>query len=105
MFEKQRRGVLLTLNRPRVLNAMNRQLKDELHAALELARDDEEIRAVVITGAGGVFSAGDDLNESLPGPTAWPYGIPEQSALCQVYDELREGAREEKIDRQLYRWQ
>ncbi len=105
LFEPQRHGVLITLNRPTVLNAMNRLLKDELQAAFELARDDEEIRAVVITGAGSAFSVGDDLNETLTGPTAWPYGIAENSALVDVYDQVREGARKEKIDRQLYRWQ
>ena len=105
VFEKRRRGVLITLNRPSVLNAMNRQLKDELQAALELAKEDQEIRAVVITGAGAAFSVGADLNETLTGPTAWPYGIAENSALWRVYDELRDAARKEKIDRQLYRWQ
>ena len=105
LYEKQRRGVLITLNRPSVLNAMNRRLKDELHAAIELAKDDEEIRAVVITGAGTTFSVGDDLNETLTGPTAWPYGIAENSALGRVYDDLRDAARKEKIDRQLFRWQ
>jgi enoyl-CoA hydratase/carnithine racemase len=105
LFEKQRRGVLITLNRRSVLNAMNRQLKDELQAALEIARDDEEIRAVVITGAGDAFSVGDDMNEPAMGPTAWPYGIPEGSSLGHVYDQLRDRAREEKLDRQLYRWQ
>jgi len=105
LFEKQRRGVLITLNRPSLLNAMNRLLKDELQTALELAKGDEEIRAVVITGAGGSFSVGDDLSESVAGSTAWPYGIPQNSALVDVYDELRDGAHREKIDRQLYRWQ
>ena len=104
LFEKQRRGVLITLNRPNVLNAMNRLLKDELDAALALTRDDEAIRAVVITGAGGSFSVGDDLSESTAGPTAWPYGIPENSALVDAYDGLRNAARKDKIDRQLYRW-
>jgi len=84
-------------------------MKDELRAALELARDDEEIRAVVITGAGAAFSSGDDMNESMAGagagPTEWPYGMPEGSALVDVYDRLRERARQEKIDEQLYRWQ
>jgi enoyl-CoA hydratase/carnithine racemase len=75
LFEQQRRGVLITLNRPTALNAMNRLLKDELQAALELAKDDEEIRAVVITGAGASFSTGDDMSESVTGLTAWPYGI------------------------------
>ena len=105
LFEQQRRGVLITLNRPTALNAMNRLLKDELQAALELAKDDEEIRAVVITGAGASFSTGDDMSESVTGPTAWPYGIPQNNSLVDVYDGLRDGARREKIDRQLYRWQ
>jgi enoyl-CoA hydratase len=109
LFEKQRRGVLITLNRPALRNAMNRQMKDELRGALDSARGDEEIRAVVITGAGAAFSSGDDMNESLAGPgagpIAWPYGIPEGSALVDVYDRLRERMRREKIDGQLYRWQ
>ncbi len=105
LFEKQRRGVLLTLNRPALRNAVNRRMKDELREALQRARDDEEIRAVVITGAGTAFSSGDDMNESLGGPTAWPYGIPEGSALVDVYDQWRERARREKLDEQLYRWQ
>ena len=109
LFEKQRRGVLISLNRPALCNALNRQMKAELRGALELARDDEEIRAVVITGAGAAFSSGDDMNESMAGsgagPTAWPYGIAEGSALVDVYDELRERARHEKIVEQLYRWQ
>ncbi len=105
IFEKQRRGVLITLNRPALRNALNRRMKDELRAALELAREDAEIRAVVITGAGAAFSSGDDMNELPAGPTAWPYGIPEGSALVEVYDELRERARHEKIDEQIYRWQ
>ncbi len=46
---------------------LTEQMKDELRAALELARDDEAIRAVVLTGAGGLFSSGDDMNESLVG--------------------------------------
>jgi len=109
LFEKQRHGVLITFNRPAVRNALNRQMKDQLRAALELARDDEEIRAVVLTGAGAGFSSGDDMNESMAGsgagPTAWPYGIAQDSALVDVYDQLREQARREKIDDQLFRWQ
>ncbi len=104
LYDKQRRGLLITLNRPRVLNAINRRLKDELQMALELARDDNAVRAVVITGAGGSFSVGDDLNESAESPVAWPYGIPEHRALVDVYDGLRDGACQEQIAQQLYRW-
>jgi 2-(1,2-epoxy-1,2-dihydrophenyl)acetyl-CoA isomerase len=50
----------ITLNRPDKLNAFTRALHEELHAALEEARD-PAVRAVVITGAGRGFSAGQDL--------------------------------------------
>ncbi len=50
----------ITLNRPEKLNAFNRAVHEGLHAALEEARD-PAVRAVVITGAGRGFSAGQDL--------------------------------------------
>jgi 2-(1,2-epoxy-1,2-dihydrophenyl)acetyl-CoA isomerase len=50
----------ITLNRPDKLNAFTRTLHEELHAALEEARD-PSVRTVVITGAGRGFSAGQDL--------------------------------------------
>src|SRR5213082_1020576 len=60
--ETAREGAVqtITLNRPEKLNAFTRALHEELHAALEEARD-PAVRAVVITGAGRGFSAGQDL--------------------------------------------
>jgi 2-(1,2-epoxy-1,2-dihydrophenyl)acetyl-CoA isomerase len=52
----------ITLNRPEVLNAFNRALHTALRDALKEARD-PDVRAVVITGAGRGFSAGQDLKE------------------------------------------
>ena len=52
----------ITLNRPDVFNAFNRDLHAALRVALEGASD-PEVRAVVITGAGRGFSAGQDLRE------------------------------------------
>jgi 2-(1,2-epoxy-1,2-dihydrophenyl)acetyl-CoA isomerase len=52
----------ITLNRPDVLNAFNRALHKALRDALKEARD-PEVRAVVLTGAGRGFSAGQDLKE------------------------------------------
>ncbi len=54
----------VTLNRPRVLNAMNRQMWTDLEAALAAAGADPEIKAVVVTGEGRAFSTGADLKES-----------------------------------------
>lgn len=63
----QRDGVLtLTLNRPDVLNSFNRDMAAALLAALERAAADETVRAVVLTGAGRGFCAGQDLAEALP---------------------------------------
>jgi 2-(1,2-epoxy-1,2-dihydrophenyl)acetyl-CoA isomerase len=56
----------LTLNRPTVLNAMNRAMSAELVAALHHIRGDDAIRAVVLTGSGRGFCAGQDLAEAIP---------------------------------------
>ena len=54
----------VTLNRPNVLNALNAQLLSELRTALEQLESDEQIRAIVITGAGDrAFAAGADIGE------------------------------------------
>jgi 2-(1,2-epoxy-1,2-dihydrophenyl)acetyl-CoA isomerase len=55
-------GVLvLTLNRPAARNAFTRAMLDQLGDALEHARDADEVKAVVLTGAGPGFSAGGDV--------------------------------------------
>ena len=57
---------ILTLNRPQQLNAMNRNLGEELHHAVKQAEADEGIGCIVITGAGErAFSAGGDIKEQL----------------------------------------
>ena len=61
LYEKQRGGVLITLNRPEIHNAISDELNHELHTALEEADQDPEVRAIVLTGAGAAFSAGYDI--------------------------------------------
>ena len=56
----------LTLNRPDKLNSFNPEMHLALRAALEQARDDGAIRAVLLTGAGRGFSAGQDLGDRDP---------------------------------------
>lgn len=51
---------VLTLDRPPA-NAIDEQLLGDLHAALDLARDDSRVRALVVAGAGAFFSGGFDL--------------------------------------------
>ncbi|MFZ0487567.1 MAG: enoyl-CoA hydratase/isomerase family protein [Arenicellales bacterium] len=50
----------ITLNRPAVLNAMNRQLIDEVALAFDDADQDPETSVIIFTGAGRAFCAGDD---------------------------------------------
>ncbi len=52
------------MNRPRVLNAMNKQLWVDFQAALEDVQNDPQIKALIITGEGRAFSTGADLKES-----------------------------------------
>jgi 2-(1,2-epoxy-1,2-dihydrophenyl)acetyl-CoA isomerase len=57
-------GVLtLTLNRPEKLNAFNPEMHQALRAGLERAADETEVRAVLLTGSGRGFCAGQDLAE------------------------------------------
>lgn len=54
---------IVTLNRPERLNAMSGALMTDLHQALTAAHADPDTRAIVFTGAGRAFCAGDDLKE------------------------------------------
>jgi 1,4-dihydroxy-2-naphthoyl-CoA synthase len=57
-------GVLtITLNRPDKLNAFNRAMMEELIAAFDRADSDDNVRAVIVTGAGRAFCAGADLSQ------------------------------------------
>ncbi|GLW92664.1 enoyl-CoA hydratase-related protein [Actinokineospora globicatena] len=55
----------LTLNRPESFNSLTVELKEALLTALEAAGADDAVRAVVLTGAGKAFCAGQDLKEHL----------------------------------------
>lgn len=59
---------LVTWNRPEARNAMNDALWDATRDALLGARSDPELRCVVLTGAGGAFTAGQDLGEMMSPP-------------------------------------
>ena len=53
----------ITLNRPDRLNAFNNVMRDELFQAFDAADADDEVRAIVMTGAGRGFCAGADLHQ------------------------------------------
>jgi len=64
LYEKRDRKAYITLNRPEVMNALNRAVGQSLREALTDLRDDDDILVAIVTGAGGrAFSAGMDLKE------------------------------------------
>jgi len=66
LVETRGRVGLVTLNRPQALNALNRQLLDELKAVLAGFAADAGIGAVVVTGSEKAFAAGADIKEMQP---------------------------------------
>jgi dehydration protein DpgD len=62
-FEKRAHVAYLTLDRPEVLNAMDLRMHEELGIIWDEIEADDDVRVVVLTGAGRAFSAGQDLRE------------------------------------------
>ena len=75
LYERRGPSAWITLNRPSKLNAMTYALVDQLEVALDRAEADDEVRVVVVRGAGRAFCAGYDLeqeaNEGEPTITEW----------------------------------
>ena len=70
VFEKSPGIAWITLNRPRVLNAYNIQMRDDLYEVLTAINDDPEIAAVILKGAGEkAFCVGADLTEFGTAPS------------------------------------
>jgi enoyl-CoA hydratase/carnithine racemase len=71
LIERDAGVVVLTVNRPKVLNALNTQTLDELRRAILDLKHDAAVRAVILTGAGEkAFVAGADINElAVQSPT------------------------------------
>src|SRR5687768_2730358 len=66
-YDIQDRIARITFNRPAKLNAMTLAMYDELGAAFKAAGEDDDVRVVILSGAGDrSFCAGADLKESIP---------------------------------------
>ena len=81
LYDVEDRVATITLHRPEKLNAQTAQMTTELHAAFEEAGNDDDVRAVIVTGAGRAFCAGSDMSAGprapLPGDApASPPGDP-----------------------------
>ena len=60
-------SLILTLNRPERANSFNIEMVSELQHALAEAEQDSQVRCIVLTGAGKIFSAGQDITEMKKG--------------------------------------
>ncbi|MDO8673694.1 MAG: enoyl-CoA hydratase/isomerase family protein [Dehalococcoidia bacterium] len=67
IVERQAGVLILTLNRPDTLNALNQKLLHEASEVIEQASIDDNVKVLVITGAGRGFSSGADLAPPAPG--------------------------------------
>ncbi len=65
LYDKHEHVAVVTLNRPERLNAISQAIRDEVHAAVQAAQDDDEVRALIVTGAGRGFCAGADLSGGI----------------------------------------
>jgi len=62
LYETRGPVAIITLNRPDRLNAIGAAVREEVHAAMEAAHQDDAVRAAIITGAGRGFCSGADLS-------------------------------------------
>ena len=58
---------IVTINRPEVMNALSFKTHEELARALEEADQNEEVRVIIVTGAGHAFCSGDDVSSIFLG--------------------------------------
>ncbi|MGH9778320.1 MAG: enoyl-CoA hydratase-related protein, partial [Candidatus Acidiferrales bacterium] len=87
LYEKRDGVAFITINRPKVLNALNRRTLEELDDAVRDFHADDSLRAGVLTGAGEkAFVAGADINElAVLSPVAGrDYGLFGQSVLDRI---------------------
>jgi enoyl-CoA hydratase len=91
IYEKEEDFAVIKLNRPKVLNAMNKQLWMDFQKALDDAKNDPGIKALIVTGEGRAFSTGADLKESK-GRTIEAY----RDYLVRLQETSREIIRFEK---------
>ena len=70
LYEKEGPLAIVSLNRPRMLNAYNVEMRDDLYQILLAVRDDPEVRVMILRGEGPAFSTGGDVAEfgSAPSP-------------------------------------
>ncbi|MGD9806115.1 MAG: enoyl-CoA hydratase/isomerase family protein [Hyphomicrobiaceae bacterium] len=87
MIEDRDGTRVVILNRPEVMNAINRRLRQELTDAMHAAERDPAVEAVVISGSGRAFCAGQDIAETLT------YSMDEVRAWCDGMRDMYQSVR------------
>ena len=83
LYEVDDQIATITLNRPERLNALNGTLLREMREATEAAAADTDVRVVILTGAGRLFSAGGDLKDGT-GAATEPRGQHREPAVLRA---------------------
>ena len=65
LYEVNEGVATITLHRPERMNALDHDLRNEIQQALDIAGEDEDVRALILTGAGRAFCSGGDLHDVL----------------------------------------
>ena len=92
LFDIREAVACITLNRPEKLNAFTARMHEELHEALQQVRAADAVRALLITGSGRGFCAGQDLNERVMSGSTDKVDV--GSALEKSYNPMVRGLRE-----------
>lgn len=87
LYEKKDKVLVITLNRPERFNAINIQMNADLKNSLNEAKEDSDIRAIVITGAGKAFCAGADVQDFASGK--FREDVSEGNVTIHPYDFFR----------------
>lgn len=89
IFEREGAVAVVTLNRPEVLNALSASLHKQIFAVLREIGADATIRAMILTGAGRGFCAGDDMKESDPRDGTLPVELETEIVWHNIVREMR----------------
>jgi 2-(1,2-epoxy-1,2-dihydrophenyl)acetyl-CoA isomerase len=92
IYQKEAGIATLTLNRPEKMNAFRKRTLEEITEAIEDARNDDDVRVLVLTGAGRGFCSGGDVAEDIFPPKEKDISsdVGLRGALRRVYSGLRE---------------
>ncbi|MGH6957880.1 MAG: enoyl-CoA hydratase/isomerase family protein [Caulobacteraceae bacterium] len=88
LYEMRGPVAVITLNRPERLNAIGQAVREEVHAAVQAAHDDDAIRAAVITGAGKGFCSGADLSGAAARMASGGGVLPRGDTQAERLDEM-----------------